>query len=310
MNGARRAGRSPRLAQTALRVLERLEGWLPELPRPVNWSRHRAAVWRRLPVGGRPVPGPDPAALGLDDLVGIEAQKAQVLENLEQFVAGLPANHMLFWGTRGAGKSSLVHAVLGHFAPRGLRLLEVDREDLGQIPDIALALRREPYRFLVFCDDLTFEAHGADYKALKRALDGSVFRTAPNMLVVATSNRRHLLPERASDNGDTRILDGELHPGEAVDERISLSDRFGLWIPFHPFRQATYLEIVRHWVAFYERTLGPALPVDDDGVMERAALQWAMTRGHRSGRAANHFARHWVGRRALQSSIQRSEDPE
>lgn len=309
MNSARDAGRALRLGRAALRLLERLEGWLPELPGPVDWSRHTAAVWRRLPVGGRAVAGPEPARLGLEDLVAIDEQKAQALANVEQFVAGLPANHMLFWGSRGAGKSSLVHAVLTRFAPRGLRLLEVDRDDLVQLPDIALALRREPYRFLVFCDDLTFEAEEAHYKALKRALDGSVFRTAPNMLVVATSNRRHLLPERSSDNRDTRVLDGELHPGEAVDERISLSDRFGLWIPFHPFRQQSYLDIVRHWVAHYEHALRDPLPPDDDQAMERAALQWALTRGHRSGRAANHFARHWVGHRALHHRTHQPEDP-
>lgn len=293
-------------------LLRRLEAWLPVAPPAVDWHRAAAGMWRRTPLGGRVIGGSSGVDVSLADLVGIDDQKARVVGNVRQFLAGLPANHMLFWGARGAGKSSLVHAVLGAHVDQGLRLLEVDRDDLVQLPDIAAALAPLPWRFLIYCDDLSFEAGESQYKALKRALDGSVFTSAPNLLICATSNRRHLLPEPSADNAVSRIVDGELHPGEGVEERIALSDRFGLWIPFHPLPQRTYLEIVAHWVAHYRRRHGVVPDPDHDvpaglagepgrSPTERAALQWALTRGHRSGRTANHFARHWVAQEALQS---------
>lgn len=295
-------------------LLRRLDAWLPAAPRSVDWTRAAAGMWRSHAFGGRIIggseAGPEAGEITLEDLVGIDDQKRRVVENVEHFLAGLPANHMLFWGVRGAGKSSLVHAVLHAFRSSGLRLLEVDRDDLARLPDIAAALAPLPWRFLIYCDDLSFESGEPQYKALKRALDGSVFTSAPNVLICATSNRRHLLPEPSADNAAARIVDGELHPGEGVEERVALSDRFGLWVAFHPIPQPTYLAIVRHWVVHFRRVHGvvpdpaAAAPAGLPGEpgrtpVERAALQWALTRGNRSGRTANHFARHWVAREAV-----------
>ena len=218
----------------------------------------------------------------------MERQKARLERNTRQFLQGLPANDALLWGARGTGKSSLVRALLGAYAAEGLRLVEVGRDHLLDLPAIAYALRGRPERFILFCDDLSFAPDESGYRALKAALDGSVAGAGENMVVYATSNRRHLVPEPAEDNTQAHHVDGELHPGEAVEERISLSERFGLWLAFHPFGQDAYLEMVAGWL----RHLGVA---EDPAVHREEALRFALERGSRSGRVAWQFARARAG---------------
>ena len=213
--------------------------------------------------------------------------------NARQFLAGRPCNNVLLWGARGTGKSSLIKALLNEHADRGLRLIEVDKHDLIDLPDIVESLFERPERFLLYCDDLSFEANDPSYKALKAMLDGSISTAPDNVLLCATSNRRHLLPEYLRENQDTQIVEGELHHGEAVEEKISLSERFGLWLSFHPFGQDDYLAIVAHWL----EQLG--WPAGLDGAAHEEALRWALQRGSRSGRVAWQFARDWVGRNGL-----------
>jgi len=208
-------------------------------------------------------------------------------------VQGLPANNALLWGSRGTGKSSLVKALLNEFADDGLRLIEVDKHDLIDLPEIVERIRNSKDRFILFSDDLSFEANDPSYKALKAILDGSVYAPPDNVLLYATSNRRHLLPEYMSDNLDAHRVDGEIHHSEAVEEKISLSERFGLWISFYPFKQDQYLEIALYWLGALD-----ALPRDHEAV-KQAALQWALTRGSRSGRSAYQFALDWAGRHRL-----------
>ncbi|MDO6460669.1 ATP-binding protein [Granulosicoccaceae sp. 1_MG-2023] len=233
-----------------------------------------------------------PHKLALDDLMGIDRQKQLLTQNTAQFVAGLPANNALLWGARGTGKSSLVKALLNHFAADGLRVIELDAHDLTDLPHVVAPLRGRPERFILFVDDLSFDADDASYRTLKAALDGSVAVAPENVLIYATSNRRHLVPEYQTDNTDARIVDGELHHGEAVEEKISLSERFGIWLSFHPFSQALYLEVVAHWL----KVLGEAEMTEE---VRREALQWALQRGNRSGRVAAQFARDLAGREAL-----------
>jgi predicted AAA+ superfamily ATPase len=283
-----------RLAGRLSRALDRLEPWLPGDPGGVDFAAVRAAAWRQGPLGGHLVARGHLDAVGADDLLGIDRQKARVDANTRQFVAGLPANNALLWGARGTGKSSLVHALLNAYADDGLRLVEVDRGAVTALPDIVDAVAEQPFRFVLFCDDLSFEADDPSYKALKSVLDGSVFTTADNVLIYATSNRRHLLPEFAHENLEARHTpDGEVHPGETTEEKVSLSDRFGLWVSFQPFPQGEYLEVAAHWVRVLADRAGIAVPFDEDARAE--ALRWALGRGSRSGRTANHFARHWVG---------------
>lgn len=255
----------------------------------IAW-RWRSAAQR----GGAPALEPiaDPHKLAPEDLLGIDRQKDQLMQNTAQFVAGLPANNALLWGARGTGKSSLVKALLNHFAAEGLRVIEVDAHDLIDLPQVVAPLRGRPERFVLFVDDLSFDADDASYRTLKAALDGSVAVAPDNVLIYATSNRRHLLPEYHSDNNDSRIVDGELHHGEAVEEKISLSERFGIWLSFHPFSQNLYLEVVAHWLT----QLGEPEMTED---VRREALQWALQRGNRSGRVAAQFARDIAGREAL-----------
>ncbi len=231
--------------------------------------------------------------IALDDLQHIGPQKQQIEQNTRQFVAGRPANNVLLTGARGTGKSSLIKACLNQFARDGLRLIEVDKADLAELPDIVDQVAGRPERFIIFCDDLSFEEGESGYKALKVALDGSISAQSDNVLIYATSNRRHLLPERMSDNmsyqhGD----DGDLHPGETVEEKISLSERFGLWLTFYPFKQDDYLEIVNHWLA----SLGCSAQQITDARGD--ALRWALQRGSRSGRVAWQFAKDYAGRLA------------
>jgi len=271
-------------------LLERLDAHLPPAPPPLDWQAAVAFRWRnnRQRSWLQPVRHPHPIRLA--DLNGIDDQKARIVANTRQFVAGRPANNALLTGTRGSGKSSLVKAVLNEFSSQGLRLIEGDKDDLVDLPDIIDLVAGRPERFIVFCDDLSFEADETAYKALKSVLDGSVAAPPDNVLIYATSNRRHLMPEYFSDNLASSRVDDEIHPGEAVEEKISLSERFGLWVSFYPFDQDHYLAIVAHWL----RSFG----ADEAAIagVEREALNWALGRGSRSGRVAWQFARDWAGR--------------
>lgn len=268
-------------------------------PGSVDWAECPVAAWHSSPWGSGFVAHGPIDDISLKDLLWIDDQKQQIDTNTRQFLAGLPANNVLLWGARGTGKSSLIHALLNRYHGEGLRMVEVGKGRLTSLPQIVQRLRSEPYRFVLFCDDLSFEADDASYKELKSALEGSVFKSSGNVLIYATSNRRHLLPEYASDNAQVKVLDGELHESEAVEEKISLSDRFGLWLSFYPFRQQAYLEVVEHWVGHLAREHGLELSWNDE--VRAAALRWALARGVRSGRTAQHFARHWVGRSLLGS---------
>jgi predicted AAA+ superfamily ATPase len=272
-----------------------MQRWLPAIS-SVDWSITPAAIWRAGPLGGGFVSQGTLDGIELDDLKGIDAQKQSLVNNTAQFVAGLPANNALLWGARGTGKSSLVHALLNHFRTQGLRLIEIDKQQLCDLPELVRLIAMAPYRFVLFCDDLSFEPDESNYKAIKSALDGSVFRTTENILIYATSNRRHLLPESMTDNEKSAFRDGELHASEGIEEKISLSDRFGLWLSFYQFNQTSYLEIAQHWVATLSKEYGSNLCWND--IARAEALRWALARGVRSGRTAQHFARDWVGRHA------------
>ncbi|AAZ95981.1 ATPase [Thiobacillus denitrificans ATCC 25259] len=268
------------------RLLDRLDG--PAAPPALDWKDVAAARWLAPSARFKPIAHPQRVALA--NLLAIDAQKQRVDANTRQFVAGRPANNVLLTGARGCGKSSLVKAVHAEYAGQGLRLIEVDKAGLTSLPDLFEVLAEaDGYRFIVFIDDLSFAEHEAGYASLKAALDGSLAGPSDNVLIYATSNRRHLMPEYMAENLETSYLGGEVRPGEAIEEKVSLSDRFGLWVSFHVIDQDTYLAIARHWVA----SLGGTL----DAGFERAALQWAQGRGARNGRVASQFARDWVGRR-------------
>jgi predicted AAA+ superfamily ATPase len=256
-----------------------------------------AAAYRWRAVDGRWTLEPvhDVSRVLLDDLKCIDRQKSEVVRNTRQFLAGLPANNVLLWGPRGTGKSSLVRAVFNAYRDEGLGLVEVPRDRLQDLPDICRQLEGSPRRYIVYCDDLSFEADDIGFKALKSILDGSVSAAPENVLVYATSNRRHLMPEYMSENLASRVVDGELHLSDTAEEKLSLSERFGLRLAFHPFTQDQFLEIVDHWLA----RLGA--PVPDREAAHRAALQWALDQGSRSGRVAWQFARDWAGRQALEA---------
>ncbi len=280
--------------QRAEAVLARVEAMLPaSMPAP-DWNASIAFRWR-VPRDGRGYLQPvrHPSRIELNDLHNIGPQKEQVEQNTRQFVTGKPANNVLLTGARGTGKSSLIKACLAQFADQGLRLIEVDKEHLVDLPDIVELVAQRPERFVIFCDDLSFEEGEGGYKALKVALDGSISAQSDNVLIYATSNRRHLLPEKFSDNETYRhVDDGDLHPGETVEEKISLSERLGLWLSFYPFRQADYLDIVRHWLRHF------GVGSEQFAEAEPEALRWALQRGSRSGRVAWQFARDWAGRHA------------
>ena len=278
-------------------VLERLESLLPTQS-PTDFSSSLAFRWRkRRFLGieqGELQPVLRPALIPFDDLKHVDAQKAALAQNTERFVRGLPANNALLTGARGTGKSSLIRACLNEFGARGLRLIEVDKRDLIDIADIVNIIAGRDEHFVIFCDDLSFDKNEGGYKELKAALDGSIAGTADNVLIYASSNRRHLMPELMRDNLDTRYDgDGEIHPAEAVEEQVSLSERFGLWLSFYPFRQDDYLDIVTHWL----RRFG--LKQDETVEARAEALQFALQRGSRSGRVALQFARHWAGGKRL-----------
>ena len=281
-----------RLIERAEQLIARVESVLPKPLGAPDWSR--AVAWRyRKRASGHGVLEPvrHVGAIALADLKEIDAQKDKIERNTRQFIEGRPANNVLLTGARGTGKSSLIKACLNAHAARGLRLIEVDKADLTDLPDIVDVVAGRPEKFIVYCDDLSFEEGEPGYKALKSILDGSVAASTPNVLVYATSNRRHLLPEYMKDNlSHTHGDDGELHPGEVVEEKISLSERFGLWVSFYPFSQDEYLAIVAQWLG----ALG-ATPAQIEAARPEA-LVWALERGSRSGRVAYQFARDFVGR--------------
>lgn len=274
----------------AERLIERLEAVLPAVPPEPDWAGATAFRWRRRHNRGRLQAVPRVHAIRLSDLCDVDAQKARLDQNTRQFLDGRLANNVLLSGARGTGKSSLVKALLDAYADRGLRLIEVDKDDLMDLPDIIELVQSRPERFILFCDDLSFESNEPGYKALKSVLDGSVAAVPDNVLIYATSNRRHLMPEYHDENLQARHVDGELHPGEAVEEKVSLSDRFGLWLSFYPFSQDQYLTIVSHWLSVF----GVARARIDASRQE--SLQWALLRGARSGRVAWQFARDYAGR--------------
>jgi uncharacterized protein len=276
-------------------VLERLAALLPPAPPPVDWNASIAFRWRRrggLDGGaGRLEPVRHVHRMRLADLQGIGAQIGKVEQNTRQFLAGRPANNVLLTGARGTGKSSIVKGLLNKYAREGLRLIEIEKNDLMDLPQLTDAVATRPERFLLFCDDLSFEAGDGGYIALKVALDGSISTTSENLLIYATSNRRHLVPEYMEENLATKYVGDEIHPGETVEEKISLSERFGLWVTFYPFDQDEYLAIVAHWLKSFGCSAADAVTAREE------ALQWALQRGSRSGRVAYHFARDWAGRR-------------
>ena len=272
-------------------VLHRLELLLPSAAPVPDWSLGYAFRWRKRGHQGYLQAVKHVAAMRFQDLHHIENQKNLITQNTQQFVHGKPANNVLLTGARGTGKSSLIKACLHQFAEQGLRLIEVDKADLIDLPDIVDLIAERPERFIIFCDDLSFEDGEAGYKALKVALDGSIASQTENVLIYATSNRRHLLPEKMSDNDSYQHTDdGDLHPGETVEEKISLSERFGLWVSFYPFKQDDYLSIVAHWM----KTMGCSEAQIETARPE--ALRWALQRGSRSGRVAWQFARDYAGR--------------
>jgi len=275
-------------------LLGRLEAFLPPALAEPDWNAGVAFRWRKS-VGkngrGYLQPVAHMSTIALDDLHNIGPQKMQIEQNTRQFVDGLPANNVLLTGARGTGKSSLIKACLNQFANQGLRLIEVDKDDLGDLADIVDLVSKRPERFIIFCDDLSFEEGEGGYKALKVALDGSISAQSDNVLIYATSNRRHLLPERMSDNaGYKHGDDGDLHPGETVEEKISLSERFGLWVTFYPFKQDDYLDIVAHWLGHFGCNAAQIEEAKAD------ALRWALQRGSRSGRVAWQFAKDHAGK--------------
>lgn len=280
-----------RLLQRAEQLISRIESVLPQPLGAPDWNASIAFRYRKRSSGhGVLEPVRQVAQMRLSDLQEIDGQKEKIQRNTEQFVQGLPANNVLLTGARGTGKSSLIKACLNEYAPQGLRLIEVDKADLVDLPDIVDVVADRPERFLVFCDDLSFEDGEAGYKALKSILDGSVSAAGQNVLICATSNRRHLLPEYMKENLTyTHTADGEVHPGEVVEEKISLSERFGLWVSFYPFSQDEYLSIVAQWLASFD------VPADEIEAARPQALVWALERGSRSGRVAYQFARDYAG---------------
>ena len=275
-------------------LVARLEAILPRQLEAPDWNASTAFRYRKRAGAGRLEPVRHVATIRLGTLVEVDAQKERLLRNTEQFVAGRGANNVLLTGSRGTGKSSLIKACLNEFAGRGLRLIEVDKTDLVDLPDIVDLVAERPERFIVFCDDLSFDEGEPGYKALKSMLDGSVAETSANVLIYATSNRRHLLPEYMKENlSYVHREDGEVHPGEVVEEKISLSERFGLWVSFYPFTQDEYLAIAAEWL----RGFGVGAAAIEAARQE--ALVWALERGSRSGRVAFQFAKDCAGRQAV-----------
>ncbi len=277
-----------KLCNRADKLLARLERLLPMDQPDTDWRAAMAFRWRKQANTGYLQPIMRPHDISMDDLRGIDEQKQRIDQNTRQFVQGHAANNVLLTGARGAGKSSLVKALLNQYADKGLRLIEVEKQHLTDLHDIVAHIYERPERFILYCDDLTFETNEPGYKALKVVLDGSVATVSDNVLIYATSNRRHMMPEFMQNNLDTRHHGGEIHPSEAIEEKISLSERFGLWLSFYPFDQDQYLEIVRVWLTHFGINKMTAFT-------RKSALQWALMRGARSGRVAWQFARDYSG---------------
>ncbi|TCB75603.1 ATP-binding protein [Acinetobacter sp. ANC 4173] len=279
------------ILQSLSQVLAQLHQTLPSLKQEPDFSAP-AFKWQNQQL----IPIFHPKKIDLDDLKGIERQKAKVIQNTLQFLNGLPANDVLLTGSRGTGKSSIVRALLSQYQDQGLRLIEIERDDLSELPEIQKIIQNRPEKFIVYCDDLAFNAEDENYRSLKSVLDGSLQSGASNFIIYATSNRRHLLPEFMHENTPATRVDvpqyTELHPQEAIEEKISLSDRFGLWLSFYPMDQTLYLEIVEHYLAKSN------MPMADE--VRAEALRWCQARGQRSGRAAYQFSKHWVGSQQLQ----------
>jgi len=288
-----------KLIARAETLISKLEALLPPPPPAPDWGASIAFRWRKsgpLNTRGWLQPVRHVHRMRLSDLQGIDAQIAKVEQNTRQFVQGRPANNVLLTGARGTGKSSIVKGLLNKYSDQGLRLIEVEKRDLMDLPSITDLVAGREERFLLFCDDLSFEAAEPGYIALKVALDGSISTASENLLIYATSNRRHLMPEYMQENLETKYVGDEIHPGETVEEKISLSERFGLWVSFYPFDQDEYIVIVTHWL----KTFGCSAKAAEAAREE--ALQWALLRGSRSGRVAYQFARDWAGKHAAAGS--------
>ena len=279
------------------RLLDHLDTFLPKPLTEEQWKSSTAFRWRRrdsiFGSIGFLQPVKHVSDITFEDLQNIDRQRDAIRDNTKNFIQKKPANNILLTGARGTGKSSLIKASLQEFAGQGLRLVEVEKEYLADLADITELLAERPERFIIFCDDLSFEDGESGYKAMKSALDGSVSAQVDNILIYATSNRRHLLPEYMKDNeGYVHSDDGEIHPGEVVEEKISLSERFGLWLSFYPPKQDEYLAIVAHWLQHF------GLSASQIEAARSEALVWALERGSRSGRVAWQFAKHWAGSKA------------
>jgi predicted AAA+ superfamily ATPase len=274
-------------------LLARLEQLLPGVPTAPDWESAVAFRWHKDHYGGVLKPIHHTSSVYLNDLQCVDRPKREVDLNTRQFINKLPANNVLLWGPRGTGKSSLIKALLNEYAPRGLRLVEVERQHLTDFPEVVDLLSKRPERFVVFCDDLSFMSDDGNYKTVKVLLDGSISSTPDNVLVYATSNRRHLLPEYQCDHSERAERTEEIHYSEAVEEKISLAERFGLWLAFHPFSQDDFLRIVFHWLDRLD------VAVDDKDDVRAAALRWALLHGSRSGRSAWQFACDWAGKKGL-----------
>jgi uncharacterized protein len=275
------------LIERAESLINKLENMLPAQPLPVDWQ---ASAWRWLKINGKSQlqAVQNPHQISLKNIYFVDAQKAEIVRNTQQFLQGLPANNVLLTGARGTGKSSLIKALLTEFSPQNLRLIEVEKHDLVQLPEIVSLIKNRPEKFIIFCDDLTFEANDESYKALKVVLDGSISNASENMLVYATSNRKNLMPEFMADNLATKHSDGEIRPSDTIEEKTALAERFGLWLSFYAFDQDEYLAICKSWLATFD--------IAWDEAASRAALSFTHTRGARSGRVAYQFARDFAGK--------------
>ena len=251
----------------------------------INWQTTPAAIWRQTTEKLRPVHNIDP--IGFSQLLGIDTQVNAIKKNTEKFLKDLPANNALLWGSRGTGKSSIIKALLNEYQDQGLRVVEVDKSDLIYLPEIVDFIRNQPFHFIIYCDDLSFDEGESTYKALKSVMEGSIELPPQNVLIYATSNRRHLLPEYMEDNDQSRVVKTEIHHGEAVEEKISLSDRFGLWLSFYPINQAEYLEMID--------ALFPATKDAQRTSLHTEAIRFALAKGGRSGRAAKQFYNAYAG---------------
>ena len=284
-----------KLLRQAEGLVARLERLLPQEAAPADWKASIAFRWRKKDGKGRIEPVRHVHRIRLSDLQGIDVQKALVEQNTRQFVEGYPANNVLLTGARGTGKSSLIKALLNKYAPRGLRLIEVEKHELVDLPDIVDRIGERPERFVLYCDDLSFDAGESGFKALKVVLDGSIAAASENCVIYATSNRRHLMPEYMQENLDYKHVGEEIHPSETSEEKVSLSERFGLWAAFYPFDQGDYLKIVSVWLEHFKA------PGARSAEAQRLALQWALMRGSRSGRVAWQFARDWAGKARMKA---------